>query len=263
MLSNRLNQKTMKYSLLLFFLITTSCHSKNLDTENLNETPQITIEYLNLINGYKVKILWIPNKIASNENEKIVGPAILELKKNDGKTFYANFTNFSIDITIPNLKMNNEFVQSFTPIYIQRKFNIEKDPFFFEDVNFDNSKELIISETGFFDFDRKVYRIFEIIENSDFRNNTLDELNEEAFLSYGNTTFDKENKEIIVVEYNGCCEYDQSYYKLRDKLAKNSFFYYKTENHLTDYNTNKETITVYEKEKVISVKVVEAKKQEE
>ena len=116
--------------LLLLLLFTKSCQSQNLDTEKLNKTPQITIEYLNLINGYKVKILWIPNKIASDENDKIVGPAILELKKNDGKTFYASYSNFSIDITIPNLKMNNDFVKSFTPKYIQRKFNTEKDPLF-------------------------------------------------------------------------------------------------------------------------------------
>lgn len=221
----------MKYSLLLLLLFTKSCQSQNLDTEKLNKTPQITIEYLNLINGYKVKILWIPNKIASDENDKIVGPAILELKKNDGKTFYANYSNFSIDITIPNLKMNNEFVKSFTPKYIQRKFNAEKDPFFFKDVNFDNSKELIISETGLLDFDRKVYRIFEVIENSEFHNNTLDERKESVFDDYANSTFDTINKEIVKIKYNGCCEYDQYYFKNKDIRYKNYFYMYKSENH--------------------------------
>lgn len=262
MLSNRLNQKTMKYSLLLLFLFTKSCQSKNLDTENLNKTPQITIEYLNLVNGYKVKILWIPNKIASNENEKIVGPAILELKKNDGKTFYANFTNFSIDITIPNLKMNNEFVQSFTPTYIQRKFNTEKDPFFFKDVNFDNHKELIISETGLLDFDRKVYRIFEVIENSDFHNNTLDELKESVFDDYVNSTFDAINKEIITIEYNGCCEYDQYYFKNKDISDKNYFYMYKSENHKVDHTTKKETIITKVKGEKDLIRIIDAKEEE-
>lgn len=252
----------MKYSLLLLFLFTKSCQSQNLDAKKLNKTPQITIEYLNLINGYKVKILWIPNKIASDENEKIVGPAILELKKNDGKTFYANFSNFSIDIKIPNLKMNNEFVTSFTSKYIQRNFNTEKDPFFFKDVNFDNNKELIISETGFLDYDRKLYRIFEFIENSDFHNNTLDERKESVFDDYANSTFDTTSKEIVTKEYNGCCEYDQYYFKNKDIRDKNYFYMYKSENHKVDHTTNKETIITKVKGEKDLVRVVDAKKEE-
>lgn len=240
----------MKYSIFFILIWIKSCQSQTDKPVIPMVPPRITIEYLNEVNDYKIKIIWIPNKIASEQNDKIVGPAILELKKKDGTTYYANYTNFSIDIPVKNLKIKNGFVQSFTPTNIQKKYNSDEDPFRFQDVNFDKEKEFIILETGLADYYRSTYRVFEFDNNK-----TLNELTEEPFNLFGNETLDYKKKEIMIPEYFTCCENTQYYYKVKDSRDRNIFMLYKTEIHKFNPNTNVDSITIKEKGKLDIKKV--------
>lgn len=218
----------MKFIIVLL-LFTISCTTPDSPSEIKDIIPQITIEYLDSVYGYKIKILWIPNKIASDENESIVGPAIIELIANDGKKYYANYTNYSGYYSDENFIMKGDFVQSFKPIFMKKKYSKGGEQFEFKDVNFDNKKELIINETGFLDYSRPYYRIFEFLINTDHHNNTLQELMDPVYSNYANSTYDTINKEVIIREYNGCCEVDLFYYKFKYNKPENGFYMYKSE----------------------------------
>ena len=147
------------------------------DTDNLNKynnANPITIEYSNKINGYKVSAYWIIKEYANFHGEEryFVGPATLKFtnEEND-EVFYIQHPEYSINISKDNLKYitlensdifigNKSFTQEINYISPSTNkvgvYNADADiydnqtpdeyiPFFFQDVNFDNEKELILT----------------------------------------------------------------------------------------------------------------------
>jgi hypothetical protein len=203
----------MKKILSIFSILSllTSCASSQERTDNT----LVEIEYTNNINGYIVKAYWLPKKV---KYEHIIGPAIMSFYNIvDSSTFTLTSDNFSIlksrvkanyndDSTeLISLKENNLKLTYQKYQFKAESFGTTREPFFFKDVDFDKSKELIISEVdngqrGVATF--KVYKFeYDDISN-DFRSIT----NQEPFKSLDEMSkIDYTNKRIIIHGSGGAC----------------------------------------------------------
>lgn len=141
----------------LFYLISFGSFGKY-DKSNISSDSLVYIQYTNLINGYYVKVKWIPNQVI---NSHTIGPAIIEFfQKKDSILFsittnkfgvlskelpfeYSEDSLFLIKIQTNKieLKYNNLIRKN-----LDQSFFDSNEPFFFQDINFDNIDDLILVE---------------------------------------------------------------------------------------------------------------------
>jgi hypothetical protein len=234
----------MKNTILFLFLFITliSCSKQN-KNESINgqlestknnldkKINEIIINYTTPIKGYNVSAKWIirekndPINVVSSGD--FIGPAILTFE--DVKTkeiFWVIHPEFTININKENLKYitvkDGEFIknQSFTQIskYIKPKFekvgtSKEEEgfgytyiPFFFQDVDFDDKDELILTYAKTYEKGGSQNKIF---KTPDYNNLEFSEMTDEPFANFsgfyfGNpsadaysfTTIDYKNKTI-------------------------------------------------------------------
>lgn len=261
--------------ILILFLILISCTKQN-KNESVNDeikstksnldkkNNEITIEYSAPIKGYNVSVKWlIRGKLEAQGSANFKGPAILTFENIKTKEiFWAIHPEFTIDIDQENLKyitvVKNEFVknESFTQVskYINPKFtkvgtSKEEEgfgytyiPFFFQDVDFDDVDELILTYATTNEKGGATNKVFKKDNEGEFS-----EMNNEPFTNfsgfyYGNpsadaysyTTIDYKNKTITQYQLSGAggsgeiiyefkkADYD-SKYKLFKKTNRNNF----------------------------------------
>lgn len=123
------------------------------------ETKMITIEYANEINGYSVKGVWKPDIV---KYDHVIGPAIIEFQsKKDTTSFTLLQHSFSVlksklpfsyspdSLEIVNLNNNNlKLFYDENNLKVEGNFGTTNEPFFFQDLDFDNTKELIFASVG-------------------------------------------------------------------------------------------------------------------
>ena len=152
--------------------------------------PRIYIKYKQPVNGYTVKVLWMPYTYNGKTCE--AGKAVLYFESEDNH-FYIQTRSYS-DTAVyshTNLKDGDILFWDYTP---KKKDEIlsEYSPFFFSDVDFDGEDELLINEHRGGSRGTNSYEVYkihpyyaEIIKDAPFAN-----------LENGNTEFDLKNKTI-------------------------------------------------------------------
>lgn len=146
--------------------------------------PRIYIKYKQPVNGYTVKVLWMPYTYNGKTCE--AGKAVLYFESEDNH-FYIQTRSYS-DTAVyshTNLKDGDILFWDYTP---KKKDEIlsEYSPFFFSDVDFDGEDELLINEHRGGSRGTNSYEVYkihpyyaEIIKDAPFAN-----------LENGNTEFD-------------------------------------------------------------------------
>jgi hypothetical protein len=143
-----------------------SCNIKRQSNSYVADTDMITLKYKDTINGLEVKVFWKPNKI---QNSYVIGPAIIEFRNvhNETSSTVVN-NNFGIsrdkladliktkpiqggseryNIRSADAKPIFLEYEKFKPKSTQISFHDAPDePFFFYDLDFDGSKELLVAE---------------------------------------------------------------------------------------------------------------------
>lgn len=280
-------KKTILILILTFNLISCSKTSKNetVTTEIIKnniaeENNEITIKYSSPIKGYNVSVKWmIRGKLEVNGSENFSGPAILTFENiNTKKISWVLHPEFTIDIYKENLKYitvkDGEFVknQSFTQItkYIKPKFEkvgISKEeegfgyiyiPFFFQDVDFDEKDELILTYAKTYEKGGSQNKIF---KTPDYENLEFSEMTNEPFTNfsgfyYGNpsadaynyTTIDYKNKTITHHELSGAGGRGEIIYEFRKTESNDKYeLFRKTNvNNASDWNVEETTIYKYD-----------------
>lgn len=231
----------MKKTILIFFLTFNliSCAKPTKKESGTNETEiiksnvgqennEITIKYTSPIKGYNVSVKWlIRGKLEVMGSENFSGPAILTFENiNTKEISWVLHPEFTIDIDKENLKYitvkDGEYIknQSFTQIskYIKPKFekvgtSKEEEgfgytyiPFFFQDVDFDDKDELILTYAKTYEKGGSQNKIF---KTPDYDNLEFNEMTDEPFANfsgfyfgnpsadaYSYTTIDYHNKTI-------------------------------------------------------------------
>lgn len=185
----------------------------------------VRINYLNSVNGYRINILWKPNKEKqSGSSEWIVGPAILEFTDDQTNEVYQlvnSHFGLSPEKYNHSLKIEDDgkvvilkdsillSYHNIEPIDKQGGFMYE-EPFFFLDLNFDNKKELLLQETENGQRRENNYRVF----NLGVSHNLLELTFSQPYCSLdGYSIFDRTNKKIHIIGSNGACAGTEDIYK--------------------------------------------------
>lgn len=223
-------------TLLILLLLSTSAKSQY---ELLTDSKLLFIKFSNEVNGYNVKVIWKPNH---NYFEHIVGPAIIEFyKTNDSTSFSLTENNFCIlkrklpiiysEDSSKIISIGGNNYDTITLYYdkestesIEGSFGTTEEPFFFQDIDFDNKKELLITEFGQAQRGAATFKSYKVDEDesNDFGNlmnekpiNLLDEM----------SVIDYVNKQIKIFFSEGACLNGQDIYQL--KSHKESSFSWK------------------------------------
>jgi hypothetical protein len=208
----------------LGFLQTREVGQPSVNTESgvKGEDKIFTISYSNKIEGYSVDVMWKPVKVSYDH---VIGPAIIEFKNiKDGNIFYISNDNFSV------LKNKLEFTYSQDGTGVEKlnkghavfrydepslttgeSFGQTDEPFFFQDLDFDNKKELILSEVDNGQRGVATFKVYKI--DSDGFISRLDE----PFKSLDQLSkIDIKNKQIIIHGSGGYCTGFDEVYKLKE-----------------------------------------------
>tara|TARA_Y100000815_G_scaffold267454_1_gene286997 strand:- start:1338 stop:1979 length:642 start_codon:yes stop_codon:yes gene_type:complete len=174
-------KSTFKVTIFLSFILIgcnnekdTSKREKEVGSELVvsKKDKRVNITFDKKVNGYDVSIVWSPFKEIKNT---IIGPAVLQFNKPDQKKSIEIITDyFSIPSNLIEISNNQyKLIDDVKPNKIKinyKEFNLKNDktigqiemPFFFFDIDFDGSKELLITEHGREkDFVTK-YKVFKI-----------------------------------------------------------------------------------------------------
>ena len=276
--------------ILLLFLTLTSCSQQNKKesaNEQINSTEnnldkknnEITIKYSTPIKGYNVSARWlIRGKLEVMGSENFSGPAILTFENIDTKEIsWVLHPEFTIDIDKENLKYitikDGEYIknQSFTQIskYIKPKFekvgtSKEEEgfgytyiPFFFQDVDFDDVDELILTYATTYEKGGSKNKIF---KKDDYENLEFSEMTNEPFTNfsgfyYGNpsadaynyTSIDYKNKTITHHELSGAGGSGEIIYEFKKSDNNSNYILFRKtdENNSENSEIRKSTVFKY------------------
>ena len=109
--------------------------------------PMIYIEYKQLINGYKVDLLWLPDCSVGEVAE--TGQAIIHFTNLDRRDFYIYCDSYSDNYLYGNdYKVQNNDKLIIDYISKDHEYLATKSPFYFSDMDFDGEDELVITNWG-------------------------------------------------------------------------------------------------------------------
>jgi hypothetical protein len=199
---------------------------------NYVEPNGVSIAYTNEINGYSVFVLWKPMLVSNN---RTIGPAILEFYKTDeASSFYLTNNHFGIE----NSKLPFTYakdglsIASFNEYEIELAYNEDdlgseysfgttNEPFFFQDLDFDTSKELVFVEIGNGQRGIASFKAYKF-ENSELQPDRYGITSIEPFRSLDEMSkVDYLTKRITIYKSGGNCANSYEIYKLQP--AKNEY----------------------------------------
>jgi len=224
----------MKKLLLILLLLFTNNSFANEEPANccpeiykgLNADKLIKIHFTDLIEDkYIVDVKWFPD---NGLVPFLTGPAIITFNiKGYALSWFTKLTGF---FHIPNFevdweKINNGevFEMKYSDFYNQSTlkelakglYSLET-PFFFEDVNFDGTKELIITETGNGQRRRDVYKVYSIDELGP-EIDLYDITNTLPYVKFDSSTeFNPKDKTITLYYSGGACSSSSETYQAVD-----------------------------------------------
>jgi hypothetical protein len=231
----------IKFAAALFVLIVLSACTKTKENAKLESEPStVRIEYSNLINGYKVTAIWKPVYV---KHGCAYGAAIVEFyNPKDSVKFDVTNGYFAIDIKkLPfsydkdSLKVVRFNETNITLLYKEmnnktnENFGNTWEPFFFQDVDFDNVKDLIMEEYGQGQRAGACFRAYKLDEKGQREEQIFNITYVEPFFSLDNNSkIDYANKRIEIVRCCGSCAYETKIYSIDEKESSsyggNKFF---------------------------------------
>ena len=216
--SNRDSKQTSKK--LLDTVITRNDSDFSERNKEFNELeshiPRLYIKYKQPINGYTVKVMV----------ESIDEPsrAILEFLK-DGKVAFTLENRYFYEPALEGDKKKmykNGVYNVDYKIKKNARFpgDLDKNvPFFFQDVNFDNTKELVFSLWGQGQRHTSMYKVYSV--NDDAEDILYQMTNNEPFNKFDDfTKFDRRNKTITLYNDGGAFDNTELIYKINDDIAE-------------------------------------------
>ena len=224
--------RTILSSLLFTILLISGCHgqSTNEEVKNVPKTEQNTsakkdvvrVNYSEKINGYEVSVIWKPNELRAGH---AIGPAILEFKSDKSNftitnNFFAltteQFKFVEKDNVITAIKSNEITLKYQEPSLQNGTFENVDFPFVFVDLNFDENKELLITKWGQGQRWVNSYSAYSFkdgeLESDRHQITSKEPYNQIDF----KTTFNKNNKELILFLSGGVCASEYKTYGLNN-----------------------------------------------
>lgn len=289
----------------LFVISLVACAKSNEKDQSKNQTliestnssvssNDIIIKYSNPINGYNVTAKWlIRGKLEVQGSENFSGPAILTFENIKTKEIsWVIHPEFTIDINEENLKyitvQNGDFIknQSFTQVvkYTAPEVEIvgtEKEeegfgytyiPFFFQDVDFDDKDELILTYARTYEKGGSQNKIFKLPtdDNLEFNEMTNEPFTTFSGFYYGNpsadaysyTTIDYKNKTITHSGMSGAGGHGKLIYEFKKSEYGDDYrLFKKTDiNNYENWEIEETTISTYHNYGREIVKVEKRKK---
>ena len=289
----------------LFVISLAACAKSNDKDQSKNQTSiestnasvssnEIIIKYSNPINGYNVTAKWlIRGKLEVQGSENFSGPAILTFENIKTKEIsWVIHPEFTIDINEENLKyitvQNGDFIknQSFTQVvkYTAPEAEIvgtEKEeegfgytyiPFFFQDVDFDDKDELILTYARTYEKGGSQNKIFKLPTDDNLE---FSEMTDEPFTTfsgfyYGNpsadaysyTTIDYKNKTITHSSMSGAGGNGELIYEFKKSESGDDYRLFKKTNinNYENWEIEETTISTYDNYGREIVKVEKRKK---
>lgn len=171
-----------------------------------------TIEYENEINGYNVIVDWKPRNIRFGH---IIGPAIIQFKKKDSLIFTITNNNFSIQKKLLSFETDTDslYVKKISKSHIVLKYDEPKlnskdgfftteVPFFFNDVNFDNNRELLLVEVNNGQRGLSTFKVYQF-ESDELQSELYNITFEQPFRSFDDATIIDYQRRQIKLYYSG------------------------------------------------------------
>lgn len=222
---------------LFIALSVTSCRSESNESvasaESTNQKQSheiVSIKYINKVNDYSVSVVWQPVKV---RYDHVIGPAIVTLTHQTTQdVFTVTNNNFSVLKSLLPFKFDeNEDVLA-TKSHIELKYEPTKSsdengfgltsvPFFFQDVNFDNIEDLLITEVDNGQRSLATFKVYILDEYGDIDYGTT---YQEPFISLDQlSTINYKNKSISIYGSGGWCAGGSIIYKLVPSAYGQSF----------------------------------------
>jgi hypothetical protein len=193
------------------------------NTDYRNNANVITVNYANIVNGYKVKVSWLPNfSFISGHPYHIGGPAILQFSNtNDSLLFSVTTNNYALSKDLFSITyLNNDSLDivslNTSKITLQNKIEAQDDPryplgdgeFSFVDLDFDSDLELIVEDFGSGQRGNSNYDVYDLLGN-----NYVNKKSQVPFSEIDAITeFDYVDKTIKIGGSSGACSYESITY---------------------------------------------------
>lgn len=216
------------FKLFLAFTLFSSCANSQ-QQNSKNEI--VTITFDNEVNGYSIDVIWKPNSVHYGFTK---GPAIITFSnKKDSINFSLSNNNFSISNNrlpfiyntdsseILSLKQEHiNLVYDENNLEEEGFFGTTNEPFFFQDLDFDNIKELLLVEVG---NAQRYYSSFKAykLESGGLQTEMSGITHNEPYKSLDElSTIDYKNKRIIIYNSGGICANSSEIYNYKTSKDK-------------------------------------------
>lgn len=188
-----------------------------------NNAKIIRVNYANMVNGYKVKVSWLPNlSFISGHPYHVGGPAILQFSNTNDSLLFSVTTNnyalrkdlFSItyldndSLDIVSLNTSNITLQNNIMTQNDLRYPLGNGQFSFVDVDFDNEVELIVEDFGSGQRGSSNYDVYYLSDYDDVYKKSQVPFSE--IDDY--TEFDYNNRTITIGGSSGACSFESITY---------------------------------------------------
>jgi len=216
---------------LLTLILLSSCTKKKEPIKTESKLNSVCVEYSNLINGYKVTAIWKPVSVVRS---MVVGPAIIEFRNpKDSIVFNVTIDCFAIDAKKVHFSCDKDSVnvtkfnqQNITLLYEEKNhesdenFGNTNEAFFFQDVDFDNVKELIMREFANGQRWCSTFKVHKLNKDGQCENALSDITFDEPFILLDQMSkIDYVNKRIEIYSSGGSCSNETKVYRIDDEAT--------------------------------------------
>lgn len=187
----------------------------------------VTVQYRKPVNGYKVQAYWLPMEV---KFAYLIGPAIVKFTSvKDSSIFTVTNNHFTVPVAQVSLEYTDadstdiKSIKSDTvrllyhPVRSTGTLNLGTvdEPFFFADVNFDKTKELLMGQGNEGQRGGTTFEVFEMSEDDDPSLLTAVPF---AYLD-SSSLIDFTTKQIVISNSDGACGGSEDTYKLQPRTS--------------------------------------------
>ena len=166
---------------------------------------------------YTVDVHWFPDEMLA---PRLTGSAVIRFTLEPDYNSFSILTNyFHLPVVLYPSSSDRKRKIKFKYSELARSSLVDgvddnSQPFFFEDIDFDGYKELVVAEPGNAQRHGTAYKVYNIAKDGGIFIDLYDITNAEPYISFDSfTTFDKENETITIKSSGGACTVAYDTYK--------------------------------------------------